>query len=184
MRVRDGPARRVRALARRLRKAVRQPDQAARPCPEDSSQLPARKRRSCPSQFGPKREGRGRQLGPQARRSEQGSADRSCARLKLGRAADLWSGMTRDGKPCLVQAQNVEPSDLKLHARQTAQPRAGRHDSDALRQERPNHYVPHAASHWWTRREARRPARTYYIQHVGALSRGPLRKLFRRAGQI
>ena len=52
---------------------------------------------------------RGQQLRPQARRSEQGSADRSYARLKLGRAADLWSGMTRDGKPWLVQAQNVEP---------------------------------------------------------------------------
>jgi hypothetical protein len=39
--------------------------------------------------------------------------------------------MTRDGKPWLVRAQNVEPSDLKLCARQTAEPRGWRLDLDA-----------------------------------------------------
>jgi hypothetical protein len=39
--------------------------------------------------------------------------------------------MTRDGKPWLVQAQNVEPSDLKLRVRQTAKPRQRRLDCDA-----------------------------------------------------
>ena len=40
-------------------------------------------------------------------------------------------GNGTDGKPWLVQAQNVESIDLKLRARQTAQPRGWRFDSDA-----------------------------------------------------
>jgi len=39
--------------------------------------------------------------------------------------------MTRDGKPWLVRAQNIEPSDLKLCARETAQPGGWRLDSNA-----------------------------------------------------
>jgi hypothetical protein len=39
--------------------------------------------------------------------------------------------MTRDGKPWLVQAQNVESSDLKLRGRQTALLRGWRLDLDA-----------------------------------------------------
>jgi hypothetical protein len=38
--------------------------------------------------------------------------------------------MTWDGKPWLVQVQNVEPSDLKQRARQAVQPRAWRLDLD------------------------------------------------------
>ena len=85
----------VRASARRSAPAAPPPARTARHRRAVHWQSPAHRRRSCRSRSAPRPAGRGRRPRPPARRSAPASGNRSCARPKLGRAAGLWSGMSR-----------------------------------------------------------------------------------------